>query len=511
LEKLRLSSDTIEQSLGLIQAQLVTLIQDRTFPLALPRMLTYAGDGDAALTSLRGTFASINKMLTLYPQVAGFKEAKTYLLLFQNSSELRPTGGFIGSLGLVKLEDGILSDISIMDVYTADGQLKGHVDPPAPIRELLSQEHWYLRDSNWDPDFKISAEKAAWFYEKETGITVDGVIAVNAPVVVDLLAATGPIVLPDFNDRITSENFFGKSIFYTQKNFFPGSTQKSDFLGALSRAIITKITSDTSTNPVALFRAVTAGFARHDIMFWFTDSDVQKLIEYYGWGGRFISQTECTATAKENCLTDRVAVSESNMSVSKVNYFITHSSIRDITITGDGSISETITRTIRNTAGADEQGVSGTYRAYIRFYIPQDGNISDVFADGVPIRSRKPGSTALPAIPYIEPVAAGDARGIAVVIDVPIGQSRTIQVVFKRTRPLPQGRGGSTLAVLYAKHPGIMNETLRTIIRYPAQWKAQPGTTPSGLNAVSFIAKEGQLQYNTVLLADQLHSITFIQ
>ena len=49
-----------------------------------------------------------------------------------------------------------------------------------------------------------------------------------------------------YNNRIklTEENFFGKSLYYTQTNFFPGSTQKKDFLGSLSRAIITKITSD---------------------------------------------------------------------------------------------------------------------------------------------------------------------------------------------------------------------------------------------------------------------------
>ena len=68
----------------------------------------------------------------------------------------------------------------IQDVHVVDGQLKGHVDPPTPIKELLEQEHWYLRDSNWNPDFTISGEKAAWFYEKETGLKVDGVIAVDA-------------------------------------------------------------------------------------------------------------------------------------------------------------------------------------------------------------------------------------------------------------------------------------------------------------------------------------------
>ena len=65
----------------------------------------------------------------------------------------------------------------------------------------------------------------------------------------DFLEATGPILLPDYNDQISAENFFGKSFYYTQNNFFPGSTQKSDFLGTLARALVEKLTSDKAVNP----------------------------------------------------------------------------------------------------------------------------------------------------------------------------------------------------------------------------------------------------------------------
>jgi hypothetical protein len=277
-------------------------------------------------------------MLTLYPQMAGFKEPKTYLVLLQNSNELRPTGGFIGSVGVATFEQGFLSDFSIQDVYALDGQLKGHVDPPLPIRELLGQEHWYLRDSNWDPDFKLSAEKAIWFYEKETGGHVDGVVAVNVPVVVDVLTATGPIFLSDYNDRITAENFFGKSIYYTQAQTFPGSTQKSDFLGSLARTLLTKLTTETNVNPMALFRALSSGLARRDILFMFTRDDLQQLVVHFGWSGRVFNVTGCKGVSEDICLFDPVALVEANLSVSKVNYFIKHTGLREIIIAPDGGV-----------------------------------------------------------------------------------------------------------------------------------------------------------------------------
>ncbi len=38
----------------------------------------------------------------LIPELTGFNGERTYLLLFQNNLELRPSGGYIGSFGIFK-------------------------------------------------------------------------------------------------------------------------------------------------------------------------------------------------------------------------------------------------------------------------------------------------------------------------------------------------------------------------------------------------------------------------
>jgi hypothetical protein len=233
-----------------------------------------------------------------------------------------------------------LTDFSIEDVYALDGQLKGHVDPPKPIAELLGNEHWYLRDSNWDPDFGESGQKAIWFYEKESGKRIDGVLAINVPIIVSILKAIGPIQLPDYNDRITEENFFGKSLYYTQNNFFPGSTQKRDFLGALARAVMTKIMTDRDINGMALLKSIMLGIDSRDIMMHVQNSEVQSMIEYFGWGGRVYTNTLCSGIDTNRCIGDELLISESNFSVSKVNYYITHDATREITLNPQGEINE---------------------------------------------------------------------------------------------------------------------------------------------------------------------------
>lgn len=527
MNQLHLSVTSVVGTLGLAQAELTTLIRDRTFPFSVSFIGAAAKNAEYSIIRLRDAFTYVNQMLTLYPLISGYKEPRTYLLLLQNSNELRPTGGFIGSVGLMKFDTGALSDFGIQDVYALDGQLKGHVDPPGPLKDIMNTEHWYLRDSNWDPDFKQSATRSAWFYEKESGTPVDGVIAINVPFVIDLLRVTGPITLSDYQDQISADNFFGKSLYYTQHDFFPGSTQKSDFLGSLTRTLITKITSDKSLNPILVFRAIANALVRKDIQLMFVNPGVQELIEHYGWGGRIFATSGCEGVERGTCSFDPAAVVEANLSVSKVNYFVKRTVAREITIAPDGSLSESLSLTVKNTANtvpADKvQGLGGSYVAYLRGFFSAGSTINDVSYDGTPLHSRTPKEKILPKVPYIENTDAPvGARGIGIAVSIPPGTEHTIRISLSRTGAVVFGRGGAVLDVLNYKHPGISDETVQTIVRYPLYWVANDesaslsGYVSSIISTEhegtrTFVAKSGQLEYNSTILQDQLIRIRFIK
>ncbi|HUD20028.1 MAG TPA: DUF4012 domain-containing protein [Patescibacteria group bacterium] len=525
MDQLRLTVESSTGTLGLAEAQLSTLMRDGTFPFSIGLISSAGAQALQSLATLRSVLSYVDQLLILYPQITGFRGQKTYLVLLQNSNELRPTGGFIGSVGLMHVEDGAVSDFTIQDVYAVDGQLKGHVDPPGPLKDLMNAEHWYLRDSNWNPDYFESATQSAWFYQKETGVTVDGVIALNVPVVVDLLKATGPIYLPDYNDRISADNFFGKSFYYTQHDFFPGSTQKSDFLGTLSRALLTTITSEKNINPILIFRAIATGLARKDILFMFTDAPVQQLVEYFGWAGRMFQTEGCSGVDKTFCVFDPFAAVEANVGVNKVNYFIKRSANRQIVIAPDGTVSESYSLTLRNTSNESNagktKGVGGAYLSYLRFYIAGDALVNDVTLDGQPVPSRDPKQKIAPRVPYIETTQAPEgARGIGVAFSIDPGVERTLRISYKRSTRLSFGRGGATLDLLYYKHPGVSDQNLSTVIQYPLYWGAQDesprqeetvagGFLSGSSQSPSLVAKEGQLEYNTTIVQDQSNRILF--
>lgn len=344
------------------------------------------------LSSAYNKLTSINDVAPMVEEFLAAVKPRTYLILFQNNMELRSTGGFIGSYAILQIDNGHISDFRIEDVYTADGQLKGHVEPPAAFRKYMSQPHYFLRDSNFDPDFAVSGEKAAWFLEKELGTKVDGVIGINLFLAQKILKVIGPVQLADFNnEKISAENFFQKEQQFVEKDFFPGSTQKKDFLTALNNTIIAKLTSDQHFL-FSILPVIKQAFEEKNILLYTRDSTLQKMIEEKGYGGR-MAEVKCTDSTDGSgnfiggsiCFSDYLSVIETNLGVNKVNYFISKSVTVEKKIGGDGKISSVVTLSYENDSLPEINKGNNTYTNYLRLFVPLGSKLNSVTLNGFPI------------------------------------------------------------------------------------------------------------------------------
>jgi hypothetical protein len=302
----------------------------------------------------------------------GTEEPKKYLILFQNNMELRPTGGFIGSFGLVTFDKGRMSEIVVNDVYMADGQLKGHVDPPEPIRKHLGEGGWYLRDSNWDPNFPVSAVKAEWFLEKEIGEAVDGVITMDLHFIKRLLTITGPITLPDFNLTVDSNNLYGLIQSEVESEFFPGSIKKATILTSLSKSLIEEVESLESGKYTSFFTELYESLERKHIQVYFHDTNAQEAIKSLGYSGEFDLSTDCGL----RCLRDSYSLIDANLGVNKSNLFIKRSHELNLSISKD-FIGHELLVNYENTA-SPAIGNMGVYKNYARVLLPVNAKIGGV-------------------------------------------------------------------------------------------------------------------------------------
>ncbi|MFH0942723.1 MAG: DUF4012 domain-containing protein [Candidatus Beckwithbacteria bacterium] len=436
----------------------------------------------------------INQARTLLPLIPGFiaqDTKKTYLVLFQNSAELRPTGGFIGSYGLLTFEKGKLLDFNVQDIYEADGQLKGFVEPPKPITQFFGKNTWYFRDSNWDPDFTISAARAEWFLGKTTNRNVDGVIAINLPAVKELLAATGPITLSDYNEEVSSDNIFERAEYHSEIDFFPGSTQKKDFLGALAREMFDRLQKSSASDLLKLAQALETSLSQKQILLYLHDTDSQRLLLEQNWAGALYAP-RLAAADNRPVTSDYSYLVEANLGINKANYFLKREIEQQLTLLKNREILSVTTINYQNQSPADAWP-GGVYRSYLRHYIP---------SNSIPI-SVKVGDTKLD-LKSVDQTIINDKLILGFPITVPVKNSLSVEITYRLNQALSLTDRQGRLAVVIPKQPGTIADLLKVIVNYPS-YLSVVAVSSQGIVSPQVVTLQ------TDLSQDRLFTIDFVE
>lgn len=264
----------------------------------------------------------IIKIITMLAIIAfGAKPSGNYIVLLQNNNELRATGGFMGSYAR------LLPQLQISDIYTPDGQLPGHVEPPAPIQKAFQNGEWRLRDSNWDPDFTVAAPKIAWFFEQGGEKKIDGLIAINFDFIRDWLAILGSVKTTDYPETINAQNLYELAQKHAEFNFFPGSTQKRDFLGSVGKAILKKSQEANIFQKIKFANLIYKNLQQKQILLWFKD----KKNSFDGslgtpLGNYFYLVESNLGANKANCCITRKVVQEINGDQEKITIYFKNDS-----------------------------------------------------------------------------------------------------------------------------------------------------------------------------------------
>lgn len=421
--------------------------------------------------------------IDVLPEILAVNEQKTYLVLLQNNMELRPTGGFIGSYGLLTLKNGKIIDFQVQDVYWADGQLRGHVEPPPKMKAFLGTDGWFLRDSNWDPDFPTTAARAEWFLEKEIGRQVDGVIGVNLFASQRILKVFGEVTLPDYGEKINAQNFFERALFHSEVGFFPGSTAKKDFLGAATSAVFERLENAKSKELTQLILSFYQSVLEKEVMVYLNDENSEKLLSRLNWSGDMKSGG--CAGMGVNCAEDYLMVVDANLGVNKSNYYLEKSLDLKTKINEDGTIEKDLTIFYQNKSPS-QIFPAGNYRNYLRVYVPQDSSLESIVIRDSSGEEVGPGATEKPEI-----TSEHGKTVFGFPVDVPVKDKRVVELHWK----LPQTFSEGKYLFLLQKQSGTRNDYLTLTFSYPPQMKVF-SKIPGSLTA------SGNLYYNDTLSQD---------
>jgi len=446
------------------------------------------------LPVVRKDLKQVKNFLTVAAAIIRVAGKREYLILFQNNMEIRATGGFIGSFGLATFDKGSLKEFKVEDVYTVDGQLKGKVDPPDEILHFLGQPKWFLRDSNFSPDFKLSGKRAMWFFEKGTGGEVDGVIGIDLTMARYLIDALGAVEVVDYGKKVNSENFFKIAEEESEKDFFSGSTQKKDFLGAVGRAMFDRIKNGDKVDYLALGAGALRGFNEKHGWFYFGDKKIEKAMEEAGWGG----SNGLEETREEE---DYLFIVDSNFGANKANYYVTKKIDHKIEIGKEGEIKERVKITYTNESPTDSWP-GGVYKNYLRIYTPKDTDFID-FDLGDEREASLSGVLTEDVLEKVEKdkflVLEGgekERKYYGVFFEVPIKSEREVELTYKLPWGLNFRKSGAEYKLKVIKQPGSENDEYNLLIGYPAFLKA-------GEFSKGGVAQEQVISYNTNLVGDK--------
>jgi hypothetical protein len=307
----------------------------------------------------------------LLPEITAVEGKKSYLVLLQNNLELRPAGGFIGSYGKFDFEAGRLTGIKVDDIYALDGQLKDVIEPPAEIKTHLNVDRWYLRDSNYDPDFPTSAKQASFFYKKEGGDLINGVVALDLTASGKLLNAVGGLDLPEYGESVDGDNLFERAISHAEVGFFPGSQAKKNYLVSLQTQLFNKVFYLSKQNWPAIIQALGSSLEQKHMMVYMEDPRLFSYIASQNWAG--VMPRGGAKVAGET--SDFLAVNEANLSANKSNYYLKRSLNLETDIDKDGGVKHTLRISYNNTSPSSVFP-AGTYKNFLRVYMPLGAKVN---------------------------------------------------------------------------------------------------------------------------------------
>lgn len=442
-----------------------------------------AEKGGKILFNLPNPFVlSALSTLDVFPDIFGFKEEKTYAIFFQNNMELRPGGGFIGSYGILKIKKGKIKDFSIYDVYDADGQLKGHIEPPYPIRRYLPSVHWYLRDSNFDPDFTKGASVSAFFLENETGEKVDGIVGVDVSFVKEILKVLGPVYVSDYNETVSSDNLYLLAQTHAEKEFFPGSTQKKDFLRSLFKAIQM---SPKKISYIKLLDAVSSSLFQKHLLFAFSDQSVQDVFTVNKMSSALFDQRE----EAPNKINDFLGISEANLGINKANFFIKRKVEQNMEIAQDGNVSGKVKISYKNLS-TKTSWPGGDYKNYLRIILPFGSKINSIVIDGKVQEQTLAVTSPLiyeaknflpPKELEVEKLEEEGKTIFGFLIIVPTDAFKTIEIEYGLLSKIPGGQSFAYDLLLF-KQPGVEEYPYSFSLTHPNSLKIISGTADFSTN-----------------------------
>jgi hypothetical protein len=462
---------------------------------AVPRMQEAA----QLLPQARTTLALARELRPVAESIVRPGPPRRYVLVAQNSAELRATGGFVGTLGTISVHNGQPQLEGFGDSF--DLALKAPSDLYFPIsyQRYLRISEYYARDFNWDADFPTAVETLRYFWALNGREPFDGVIAFDLYAFAAVLGALAPLDVEGFG-QIGADNAF-------EQLFALYETRDKQMIARLLDATLARAPQLSPQQLLELAQTGEQMLHQRHLIVALDDPTGQAVLRANGWDGALVQRDD----------SDQLMVVESDFGFAEVGLYIDARYTYDVTLGPDmRPLSATLTLEVGDEYDLWKQGrtkqltlgqciqyaVPGCYGNFVRAYVPAgsewlggDGfawqlesaqhngrRMFGSYMQLLPGEIQRSAMIYRPAVPapddgiyqlYVQKQPGTQARPLRVIVRVAGGEALTIDTdlwVDREIRVRLQDGQPVLLGNLAPRHPDNSDERLARRDAFLAGW-----------------------------------------
>lgn len=307
----------------------------------------------SGITEIDSQASAALGLLDLGDALVGDGARHRLLLLGQDDWELRPSGGFIGSWGILEIAHGRLDLVRYEDSTT----LPSSSAPAPPTLAVSLNKAWSLTGVGWWSDFPTTAARAREMIREVAGEDVDGVVALTQHAVEELLSIVGPVQVPGYDETIDKDNVAERVLYHVELKR-PRDVPRKRFLSGLADVAFTRLSDLQGRAAVSFLNAVAEGSQRRDAQVWFADRRLQQLGERAGLDGglRVVPPRE-----------DYLSVVDANIGSDKANRNVTSAISYRVRSDRGGLVGEV---EVATTNVGPDSNVNHGYHSFVRVTVP---------------------------------------------------------------------------------------------------------------------------------------------
>ncbi len=316
-------------------------------PARWPSILSRKGLSVPEIKAVSSTLINMLPAMTgrhpILASLLGFPTPKRYLLVFQNSGELRATGGFMTAFAYVPFHNGKLGKITSQNIQTLDTKVTYRPTPPTVVGLYLPVAYWHLRDANaatWGtnfgmPDVPEAVHNIYQFYNSiPNAPTVNGVVFIDTWFVDALIGDVGGLNVPTLRGKtihITPQNANYEMEYMAEGLALPANLRKL-FIGTMMKELMHDVFHGHTSGLIKVAGTISVALRHEHVMMYFNNPKAEHFVASQNWGGIIPAHVNG----------DYVEVVDENLLGHKDNYWM-HESY-DVNIrTKNGAHIETVT------------------------------------------------------------------------------------------------------------------------------------------------------------------------